>query len=244
MDIHKPKPVHSVREFLAEIAVVVVGIALALSGEQLIEKLHDRHKAAEAREGIHGEILHNLTALGWRAASQPCIDQRIQDIAHLIDAGAEPGYVAPMWLGRPMIWEMVRARWEAASQAARTPLLTPDEQVGYGFIYAVFADIAADEAHEQIAWARLRALEGLARPGADMRDTLRLTLQEARYTNFDIKGLSRLLETNAAKLGIAGAQEASGSHANDGGICLPTATSRVEALQRLSAASHGAADEP
>jgi len=37
MDIHKPKPVHSWREFLSEILVVVTGIAIALAGEQAIQ---------------------------------------------------------------------------------------------------------------------------------------------------------------------------------------------------------------
>ncbi len=31
MDIHKPKPVHSFREFLSEIAVVVCGILMPMS---------------------------------------------------------------------------------------------------------------------------------------------------------------------------------------------------------------------
>lgn len=38
VDIHKPKPVHSIREFLSEIGVIVVGIAIALTGEQLVEQ--------------------------------------------------------------------------------------------------------------------------------------------------------------------------------------------------------------
>jgi hypothetical protein len=42
MHIHKPKAVHSLREFLSEIGVIVVGIAIALGGEQVIEWLHWR----------------------------------------------------------------------------------------------------------------------------------------------------------------------------------------------------------
>ncbi len=38
MDIHKPKPVHSWREFATEIGIVVIGIAIALGGEQIIER--------------------------------------------------------------------------------------------------------------------------------------------------------------------------------------------------------------
>ncbi len=62
------------------------------------------------------------------------------------------------------------------SQTGRAPLLAPEEQAGYGFVYALFADVAAGEDREQIAWARLRALEGLPNLIATMRDELRLAL--------------------------------------------------------------------
>ena len=82
-------------------------------------------------------------------------------------------------------------------------MLASDEQAGYGFIYAIFADVAADEDREQSAWARLRALEGLARPSAEMRDTLRLALQDVRLANWDIKGLGKLLESKATAMALA-----------------------------------------
>jgi hypothetical protein len=36
MEIHKPKPIHNWRELATEVGVVVVGIFIALSAEQLI----------------------------------------------------------------------------------------------------------------------------------------------------------------------------------------------------------------
>lgn len=242
MDIHKPKPVHGFHEFFAEIAVIVVGIAIALSGEQLIEHVHDRHKATEAREGIQDEISHNLAALARRAATQQCIEQRISEIAGLINASADSNYVPPVWLSRPLIWEMVHARWQVVSQAGRAPLLAADEQAGFGFIYALFADISADQDQEQMAWARLRALEGLSRPSAELKDTLRVAVQEARYTNYDIKQLSQLLQEKAAELHIAGHPPEPDQ--NDGGICFATTTPRAEALRRLSASAHHPIEEP
>ncbi len=61
-------------------------------------------------------------------------------------------------------------------RTGRPPLLAPEEQAAYGFVYALFADVAADEDREQIAWARLRALEGLPNLSGTMRDELRLAL--------------------------------------------------------------------
>lgn len=48
MHIHKPKPLHGVREFSSEISVIVVGILIALGLEQTVESLHWRHKVEQA----------------------------------------------------------------------------------------------------------------------------------------------------------------------------------------------------
>ena len=50
MHIHKPKPLHGLREFLSEISVIVVGILIALALEQTVEALHWRQvRQAEVR---------------------------------------------------------------------------------------------------------------------------------------------------------------------------------------------------
>ncbi len=60
MDIHKPKPVHSWREFLSEICVIVTGIAIALGGEQVIEAIHWHHKVEATETSIKAELGNNL----------------------------------------------------------------------------------------------------------------------------------------------------------------------------------------
>jgi hypothetical protein len=242
LDIHKPKPVHNFREFLSELGVVVLGIVIALSGEQLIESLHDKHKAGEAREGIRDEIAMNIAVLESRSSAQPCIDRRIDDIATLLEASGGSPYAGPAWLGRPQIWEMLHARWQVVSQAGRAPLLAAEEQAEYGFVYALFADVAADEDREQIAWARLRALESPPNPSATLRDELRLALQEARLTNWDIKNLSSTLQTKATKMSLA--KWPAPRVQADTGICFPTNTPRSEALNRLSASAGHSVEEP
>jgi hypothetical protein len=241
LEIHKPKPVHSLREFLSEIGVVVLGIIIALGGEQLIDHLRDRRLAAEARESIREEIAYNVAVLARRTAIQSCVDRRLDEVLQIIDAGGQPGYVAPTWIGRPQIWEMVHAKWQAASQAGRAPLLSDSEQAQFGMLYALFADIAADQDREQTAWTRLHALEGLAHPSPGLGDSLRLELQDARYVNADIRGLSTELQDLVKKQKIAMRDRR--VRGRDG-ICFPTNTSRIDALGRLSKDSGTEVFEP
>jgi hypothetical protein len=242
MEIHKPKAVHSLREFLSELGVVVLGIVIALSGEQLIEHMRDSHRAAEAREGIRDEIGMNLAVLLSRNATQSCIDRRIDEIGRLLDAADAANDVAPSWLGRPQIWEMLHARWQVVSQAGRAPLLAPQEQADFGFVYALFADVAADEDREQIAWARMRSMEGLPHPSDAMKAELRLALQDARLANWDIKNLNKGLQGKATQMAIP--RQLTPRRQPDSGICFPMSTPRVEALNRLSADAGYRVEEP
>lgn len=163
-------------------------------------------------------------------------------MATLLEASEGTNFVVPTWLGRPQIWEMLHARWQVISQSGRAPLLAPEEQAEYGFIYALFADVAADEDREQFAWARLRAMEGLSHLSGTMRDELRLALQEARLTNWDIKNLSRSLQAKATEISLA--KRSTPRVQADTGICFPTNTPRSEALNRLSATAGHRVEEP
>ena len=50
MHIHLPKPLHGWRALFNEVGVIVLGILIALTLEQLIVSVHERRIAGEARE--------------------------------------------------------------------------------------------------------------------------------------------------------------------------------------------------
>ena len=61
MDIHAPdKPILNFKEFAVHIAVVTVGILIALSLEGVREIIHERHLVAETRVNFHAEVKNNL----------------------------------------------------------------------------------------------------------------------------------------------------------------------------------------
>jgi hypothetical protein len=231
MDIHKPKPWRGLREFLKEYLIIVVGVLTALGGEQVVERLHERHVAAEARENIRRELAETLARFEKRKKIQPCIAARLDDVARLIRTAGEPGYRPPVWVGRPQVWDVQTARWEAASQAGRSSLFDPEEQTLYSRAYTALKLAAAGEDAEQLAWAHLRALEGEAAPGPALIVALKLALQEARYEDWNIRAAMGEAEDAAAALRLpAGHTDLIGSTS----VCLPTTTTRAEALGRIS----------
>jgi hypothetical protein len=56
MHFHLPKPLHGWREFIGEVGIVVLGILIALGGEQIVETRQWHEKVAAAKESIDLEL--------------------------------------------------------------------------------------------------------------------------------------------------------------------------------------------
>jgi hypothetical protein len=72
MDIHKPKPVHSWRDFIKEIGIIVIGVTIALTGEQLVETLNWKHKVADAEAAMRREFSGDLAFAAAQIAEKDC----------------------------------------------------------------------------------------------------------------------------------------------------------------------------
>ena len=84
---HKPKPIHGWREFLAEYAIIVLGVLTALAAEQSVEWLHWQGEVSAARKAITEEIRgNNARFFAWRVAIASCMDRQAQETAQALDA--------------------------------------------------------------------------------------------------------------------------------------------------------------
>ena len=63
MHFHLPKPMHGWREFAGEVGVIVLGVLIALGGEQLVQWAHDRNKQHEMLERLFEESRLNVAQL-------------------------------------------------------------------------------------------------------------------------------------------------------------------------------------
>lgn len=89
MEIHKPKPAHNLREFLSEVTVVVLGIAIALAAEQTLNSLEWRHKTHLADEQMRQEIAgDDGPQVLERVALSPCVNNALDAIRSSVEQGA------------------------------------------------------------------------------------------------------------------------------------------------------------
>ena len=233
MHFHLPKPLHGWREFGGEVAIIVLGVLIALALEQAAESWHQHAAAREARDAIRTEVGDNLGSLQARMGMEDCIERRFDDIAAYLDI-ASTGSVAdpPSWIGRPGISTMDSYRWDAASQAGRVSLFSSQEQSQYAFLYGATKAIGGEEAHEQELWAQLRSLEGQHHISAVTAEAMRSILSQARYADWEIRLFDREATENAKAAHIPLIVDP--RYPPNRSVCLPIHTTRQAALKMIN----------
>ena len=180
MEIHKPKPIHNWREFFGEIGIIVIGVLLALAGEQTVEALHHRSQVAELSEALNVELSHNLAVLQDMVELKPCIDQRLTEIDQWSRSVADGRLVQLAGeFGRLPGQIFLTAIWR--STGAGLELLPLDKRISYARFYDNFGngDRIRDEIRDK--WSDLGSFEGAAT----------LTPRERLQISHDIRDIRR-----------------------------------------------------
>ena len=191
MDIHKPKPAHSLREFLTEIGTIVCGILIALGLEQAIEAWHWHQVVGEEREALRDEIGQLRGAMQGRLELEPCFVKRLVDVKEVIRRhdGSEPlGIVGP--LGRPLYPPTPRPLWELAVADQSLAHMKLSEKRRFTAAYnwmSVYDPISGDERE---AWRKLQVLNHAAQLTATDWSAVREAYEHAAETNAILSGSS------------------------------------------------------
>jgi hypothetical protein len=171
MHVHKPKAAHSLREFASEIAVIVLGILIALSGEQLIETLHWRHETEVMRESLRREILDNLGAAAERVMISPCFRARIAGLDRKLrgaggawkadpasDPEGRPYAALPVVIQAPTYAWYISGRWQTALASTTLAHMPEAERTVFSYSYRATDMLLRNEEEEISIAARLQPL--------------------------------------------------------------------------------------
>lgn len=84
MHFHLPKPLHGWREFAGEVGIIVLGVLIALSCEQLAERWTWNERVKDAREAIRRDLQWNFRFADERAAAQPCLMEQLDGLKNAV----------------------------------------------------------------------------------------------------------------------------------------------------------------
>ena len=174
MEVHTPKhPVRSLREFLKEVGIIVLGVLLALGAEQTVEWLHWRQQVGITDEALQQEIRKDLGPAYERRVDEQCLNGRI---AHLRDKLLQPGsrwtadsmpisgsgksYNPPAMptVYRTPLRSYQTQIWDVALAGTALTHMPRERATRYDRLYNQVALLREDQAREEALWPRLAAL--------------------------------------------------------------------------------------
>lgn len=223
MHIHRPKPLHGLRETLGEIGIIVVGIIIAIGLEQGVEQIHWRTEVHEARSSLHDEIAVADKTFAFRAAAEGCISKRLDVLADIVERVARHEPVPRLGPVLPDLGNaMIDSNWQAHRASQTLTHFEEAELNDLGRFYAQMFDARGFFVDELGASATLRVLQGdPARLGAADLANMRVALEHERFDNRLLAAIAKDQLDRSRELGVMPPQP---SKARLAELCAPLPT--------------------
>jgi hypothetical protein len=200
MHFHLPKPLHGWRAFIGEVGIIVIGVLIALSAEQVVERMHEREDVGQLRDALRAELADDRARWEHIRAQDHCTEQRLSLLDKWV-ASAPPNARLTHGPYAVMLWNMHSSAWDLAKTSLAASHIPLKERLVYASLYGA-TDNWRQFFNEE--YANMDALTGLLAT-ADQRQNraqVRLHLAEARlflrrrrlnylffFTRFDALGI-------------------------------------------------------
>ena len=222
MHFHLPKPLHGWRAFVGEVGIIVIGVLIALGGEQFVEALSWRGHVREARGDLQSELETDLMAAQERIRFASCVDRRMDRIDELIDhPPAHPWKLLPGHVVVPIrIWST--AEWDSAMATCAVAHMPSADRARYAQIYSLVTGLHTILLEEFATGTELNLLEHGGPLSEASQDRLRADVARIRGYNGLIVLGSSLLSEQMRDMGIAPTAEDARQLKAE--VCVPIVT--------------------
>ena len=204
MHVHRPKPLHGWRDILTEIGVIVVGIAIALGGEQVLEALHWSHMVHVGETALKPAYAREVDNVAVREAQSACISGRLAFLSKTLQAASDSGRLPPIGeIGHPPYTPWTLADWDALVASQTVSHLPRGKMATYTVIAQQTAFLSGLSDQEEDLWA---SLDSMAGPGRRLSDAeaaqLRVTLSRAVNADRRMQHTSELMRNFVKTSGL------------------------------------------
>lgn len=204
MEVHRPRnPIHDTRDFLKEVAIIVLGVLIALAAEQTVEWMHWRYEVAEAHAAFRAEMEIADRQFAFRFAADSCVARRLDALAQITERVASHVAVPHVGSVQPDIANAyIDGDWQAYHATEALTHLGHPALEQYGGYYGQLEHVRDWIAIEHAAWDDLERLQGdPARLAPEDVAVVRGALARARNANQTITRIAAEELQRSARLG-------------------------------------------
>lgn len=157
-----PTPWHDWRNDGRELAIVVIGVLIALLLQQLAQDWDWRNKARQAERAMTSELLFaDGPQIYQRAAMHPCVQTRLQQIREAVETGRSRGEIARLtdsfWLP---VYTYDSNTYQEAIAAGAPGHIPGRMMLRFGIAYSVMPLMDRTNERESVDMARLHSFRG------------------------------------------------------------------------------------
>ena len=166
MHLHLPKPLHGWREFAGEVAIIVIGVLIALFFEEVVQTWDWDNKVHAAEVAMQREIFwDNAPEMIQRASIQPCINAQLDAIRAAAESGRPRAEVAGLVDRLYLPFVTFDTVAEQNATASDVPTHMPEDRVNlWTQVYAMVPMIDATNAAEAADAAKIKAMKRTGGP--------------------------------------------------------------------------------
>ena len=182
-----PKSIEGWRRFAMEIAIVVIGVLIALAAQQTATDWNEKQQAQTALVAVREELAINAGTFEERTLQQPCIMRRLVEMTRLLAEARRTGRLPAIGdIGQSIARPTLRSAWDEASQSGAIHRWSKGNRTAIASTYAAQRPIDALTLAETGLWIRLGAGEmmGLGMSPGDLT-LLSDILGQLRYYNWN-----------------------------------------------------------
>lgn len=159
MHVHLPKPLHGWREFAGEVGIIVIGVLIALTAEQVVETLHWRNEVEAERASLLQEASDSVAGIRLRAQQQSCVDRRLDELQLVLErhhSGRPLGLIKK--IPAPASVTATRGTWQIALAGQALAHMSDREKLGFSDAFGSFDIWDQAARRENETWIRFAPL--------------------------------------------------------------------------------------
>lgn len=190
--MHLPlvEPPNGWRGFLADVAVVVIGVLLALIAQEIAQSFQWQTDVAAQREALRAMAQDNLKVIAFRRFQEPCVERRLAEIETIFRLHHDNQLIRLSGpIGLPYKWGSDRSAWNIALSDASLSHMPLAERRRFGNAVDVYDNVAALMNQEYAVWLKLQPLDHPELLEPEDWSLLREAFGEARALDARINGV-------------------------------------------------------